>query len=245
MTVLIHGFTNAPDDFGNWFQVLRREGFNVQTVPFKRDDTVYKSIEVFAKVLDKQIKNIDKKVSLNLIGFSRGGLVLRYYLQNLYSGERKINVVITVATPHAGTNLATLGHVAASVGNFLLKLVNVNALEPAAKTTLPQMSALLSDFLGKLNTESAREIYRSIPLLNIWLSKDGVIVPASNALFPFPEGCNYEIRENITHSMVLEPPGTRTILEEVIIPVLRNETVIPRKGPQSIEEWKERQALIN
>lgn len=47
--------------------------------------------------------------SMNLAGFSAGGLISRMYMVTRKSDEPKIAMLITIATPHLGTHMAEIG----------------------------------------------------------------------------------------------------------------------------------------
>jgi len=70
------------------------------------------SIIVQARFLASFLKAITKHhpgESLNLAGFSAGGLVSRMYMVVRKNDEPKIATLITIATPHLGTHMAEIG----------------------------------------------------------------------------------------------------------------------------------------
>lgn len=85
-----------------------------------------------------------KKININLIGHSMGGLVSRYYMENLY-GSRNINKLITIDTPHWGSGFADVAM------NFMPQFVPADAdLSPSGRIYGGSgMSEKLSDYVYK------------------------------------------------------------------------------------------------
>lgn len=238
--ILVHGFTNNPSDFNLWLRVLKENKLLSSTIPFSKKDTIFESIPKYSLTLSEFIASLDNE-KIVLIGYSMGGLVIRFFLQNLLDSKTPISQVVTVATPHYGTNFATLGLIGGIFGDLISQIVRDKPMLDKAiiDTTIAQLSPY-SPFIKKLNNITPRiaKIYKKIDFLNIWLKNDSVIIPAGNAIFPMRGIVNREISSDTIHNLVLKPRGTEEILVEEIIPILKRQKRRRKKGPQSIEDWK-------
>ena len=127
-TLLVHGFGHNRS---GWFvlnQHLRRAGFtSVHTWnydPWRHD------IPELAEMLSDRVemlRGLTGADRVNVVGHSLGGILLRWYVQEL-SGDARVRNAITVASPHEGTRLATFipgrrGRIASELapGSWLLR----------------------------------------------------------------------------------------------------------------------------
>ena len=99
--------------------------------------------------------NFDAGESIDVVGFSMGGLVARYYIQRL-GGIERVRRFITVSSPHKGTWTAFLRH------------------NRGARQMRPG-----SDFLQDLNRDAAT--LSRIEFTTIWTPFDLMIVPADSS----------------------------------------------------------------
>lgn len=111
-------------------------------------------------------QNVKQDQSIDLIGFSMGGLVSRYYIQRL-SGMGRVKHFITISSPHHGTLMA--------------KLLN----NKGSKQMRPN-----SDFIQGINKDV--NDLNQIKFTSIWTPLDLMIIPASSSHLPFGK----EIRIN-------------------------------------------------
>lgn len=101
--------------------------------------------------------------SVDLVGYSAGGVVVRYYVAEL-GGAAHVRRVVTVAAPHHGTDLAAL---ATSIGG--------GACPEACRQLDPD-----SDLLRELNRDDETP---AGPLwLSLWTETDRTVVPADSAV---------------------------------------------------------------
>lgn len=87
---------------------LRKRGFeSIHTLNlFPLIRGIRNSAEKVSRLIDRlKVSSPDKRVVL--IGFSMGGVIARYYAEQL-GGGRNISMVITIASPHRGTKLLPL-----------------------------------------------------------------------------------------------------------------------------------------
>jgi triacylglycerol lipase len=105
--LLIHGFACSR---GAWWWLRRRleaAGWTVATINL---EPIYSSIEDYVEPLAKRIDAVLAETGasqLILVGHSMGGLVARAYLRRF--GVQRVARLITLATPHAGSELARIG----------------------------------------------------------------------------------------------------------------------------------------
>lgn len=153
--ILIHGINDSAKNMRHIKKHLSEFGFIVHSV-----DLLPSSGEVGIEVLASQLDNfINTKIEcyqqFNLIGFSMGGLICRYYLQRL-NGLSRIAHFITISSPHFGTLTAYLSN----------------------KMAARQMRTN-SNFIKDINDDL--KILKSIKVTSIWTPLDLMILPASSS----------------------------------------------------------------
>jgi len=93
---------------------------------------------------------------INLVGHSMGGLIARYYIERL-GGASRVNVCVTIGTPHHGSLLSRL-----ALGT------NARQMRPGSK------------FLADLNR--FEHISRETRLVSIWSTFDNMSVPRTTSV---------------------------------------------------------------
>lgn len=115
-----HVLDRAGWEDGGHLRIENQQVMNYrQSEPQKYDRSFYTldtpsdaPVGLQAQFLATFLKAISKRhpgESINLAGFSAGGLVARMYMVNRKDDEPKIASLITISTPHLGTQLAELG----------------------------------------------------------------------------------------------------------------------------------------
>lgn len=105
--ILVHGFTDNARRMGHMSTYLKRRGHNVLTPTLLPSNGTI-PLEELAKQLEIFIQNtIPATDRIDLVGFSMGGLICRYYLQRL-GGLLITDKFISISTPHNGTLTAHL-----------------------------------------------------------------------------------------------------------------------------------------
>lgn len=106
--LLVHGLADNRSVFTVLRRGLRRRGFgNVTTLnysPLTRD------VRTAAVRLAEEVERIVAETGhdrIHIVGHSLGGLVARYYVTRL-GGDERVQTVVTLGTPHAGTRVAHL-----------------------------------------------------------------------------------------------------------------------------------------
>ncbi|NES93186.1 lipase, partial [Okeania sp. SIO2B9] len=142
--------------------------------------------------LAEQVANYVDKIfppnqPFDLIGFSMGGIVSRYYVQRL-GGIERVERFITISSPHNGT-------------------LTGYALNLAAPTQMRPKSAFLED----LNQDIA--LLEQINFTSIWTPYDAMILPARSSQIPV--GKDIKINVLLHAWMVSDEKVLKLIVEEL------------------------------
>ena len=122
-----------------------------------------KGIEYASANLKKQIdERFGKTEKISLIGFSMGGIVARYYLQEM-DGASRVNKFFSIASPHKGSYWAY----------FPYPTKGVKQLRPN------------SQFLKQL--EASENSLKNVKLFSYWTPLDLSIIPSSNSYWKVAE----------------------------------------------------------
>lgn len=100
--VMVHGFLERGNNFKMLSKRLEKHQIGCHVMRLKPSDG-RTGLDALALQLKEQIESElgqDKKFSI--VSYSMGGLISRYYLQNL-DGASRCQQLITVSTPHHGT----------------------------------------------------------------------------------------------------------------------------------------------
>lgn len=105
--VLVHGIFNTGKVMGWMKKQFELQGFDCfapTLAPFDGS----KGVEFAAESLQQQIRSrFGESETIALIGFSMGGVVARFYLQQL-EGNARASHLFTVSSPHLGSYMAYL-----------------------------------------------------------------------------------------------------------------------------------------
>jgi triacylglycerol lipase len=104
--LLVHGFIDNHAIFTVMERALRRRGFHMLTA--YDYDLLTHSIPRAAIRLGETIERLVTQSGyerIHVIGHSLGGLITRYYVQRL-GGDSCVHTLVTLGTPHQGTQLA-------------------------------------------------------------------------------------------------------------------------------------------
>ena len=105
--VLVHGFMEVGGNYRMLHKRLHKKGIGCLIVRLTPRDGSG-GLEKLAQQLKEQInKAYGTEKRFSMVGFSMGGLVSRYYLQEL-GGAKRCDQLITLSTPHHGTRVAKL-----------------------------------------------------------------------------------------------------------------------------------------
>ena len=104
---LIHGLWNNPKLFEKLIKKIRDDDYELHRphLPHKFGKT---SLRQLASDLDSKIKQlVGSEIEIDIVGFSMGGLISRFWLQN-YGGFLRTKRFFSIGTPHYGTYTAQM-----------------------------------------------------------------------------------------------------------------------------------------
>ena len=186
--VLLHGLDDTSRLFDRLGPFLEKRGWKVydlDLIPSNGDAGLDMLGEQVATYVDK---TFCRQEPLDLVGFSMGGLVARYYLQRL-AGLRRVQRLITISSPHQGTWTA-----------FLRANAGARQMRPASK------------FLRELNSD--RHILKKIRFTSIWSPLDLMIVPASSSCVREA----HSIRVNVVaHALMMRDARVLQLVKKALV----------------------------
>lgn len=153
--LLIHGLTDTTLIFRQMSTYLSAQGWAVHSFDLKPNNGAMPLNKLAVQVADYVAKSFDPEQPLDIIGFSMGGIVARYYIQRL-GGIKRVQRFISIAAPNNGTLTAYL------------------SLRPGCMQMRPD-----SQFLQDLNQDS--DMLANLNFTTIWTPLDLMIVPPSSS----------------------------------------------------------------
>ncbi|MEL4898153.1 esterase/lipase family protein [Crocosphaera sp. Alani8] len=154
--LLVHGIYNTSAKFNRMTKYLTNLGWVVHRLSLKPNNGNGHLEKLAQQVNDYVNNNFDRKQPIDLVGFSMGGLVTRYYLQRL-GGIRKVQRYINISAPNHGTVTA-----------YILPNPGIKQMRPK------------SQFLQDLNKD-VKTTLDSIDVTVIWTPFDLMIFPPSSS----------------------------------------------------------------
>jgi pimeloyl-ACP methyl ester carboxylesterase len=188
VVLLVPGYAGGkPMMWGTGRYLHKSAGLEERLCRFS-DYGIMKPIPEYATELDAIVKGLGLAPGdrLDLVAFSMGGLVCRYWLEEM---DGRANRLIAVCTPHHGTTKGS---------GFADTSSSVRDLQPG------------SDFLKKLNDGSRPE---GVGYHSVRLSGDRTIRPGCSALLPGAR--NYEIPGRL-HSAALYRKCVWELIRDII-----------------------------
>ncbi len=156
--LLVHGIWDTGKVFRKMSSYLQERGCDVYDLDLAPNNGDAVLEELAGQVANYINTTFEPDLPLDLVGFSMGGIVSRYYIQRL-GGIKRVKRFITISTPHHGTHIAYLSE------------------RPGAKQMRPN-----SRFLEDLNQNVS--ILKQIDFTSIWTPFDMMIVPANSSNMP-------------------------------------------------------------
>ena len=181
--LLIHGIKDDARKMEPMARYLRAQGWDAKTMSF-RPSWGQKGLDVLAGQVAQFIgENYAPAEKIDLVAFSMGGLVTRYYLQRL-GGLERVQRYVTLSTPHHGTLLAYL-------------LPNAGC----------RQMRFGSAFLRDLASDADR--LAQLDFTSFWTPLDTIIVPARSSIMP--QARNERMVIALHPLMVLQPRAQRAV----------------------------------
>ncbi len=165
--VLVHGFWDTGAIFDPLVAILEKQGCHCFAPSFCpndfRDGVRAETLQLSAAV----DRRFGQRAPLVFVCFSMGGLVARDYVEN-FGGERRTSGMLFISTAHLGTVWA-----AASPRPGVREL------------------GIRSAFIRALNARVGA--MERIPVRAYWTPFDLVVLPATNARWPFAKGMSQSV----------------------------------------------------
>ncbi len=185
--LLVHGINDTGAVFNKMAFYLRQRGLSVYTVDLVPNNG--------SEVLDKLAQHVANYVAatfepeqpLDLVGFSMGGIVSRYYIQRL-GGIERVQRFITISSPHKGTIVA--------YGTWLAGAVQMR----------PD-----SSFLEDLNSDV--QMLKQLNFTSIWTPYDLMILPAKSSQLGIGKEVSLPV---VLHPLMLTDARTLGIVAEAL-----------------------------
>lgn len=191
--LLIHGIEDTGAVFNTMASYLTQLGWPVYTLDLVPNNATV-GLDILAQqVSDYVLNNFAPQQPIDLVGFSMGGIVSRYYVQRL-GGFKRVQRLITISSPHHGTLMAY-----ASQRQGCLQMRSN------------------SQFLQDLNTDA--HILEQLNFTSIWTPYDLMIVPAKSSQMPV--GKEIIVRVLLHPAMLTDPKSLAAVasaLTETIKP---------------------------
>ncbi|MGD1898855.1 MAG: esterase/lipase family protein [Phormidesmis sp.] len=175
--VLVHGIWNTAQIFNPLKSYLESAGWSVHTfsmTPCNGDAPIEVLAQQVAQFVDD---SFSVHQTFDLVGFSMGGLISRYYLQRL-GGLQRVEKFVAVCAPHYGTLLA--------MGSQRL---GVRQMRP------------LSPFITELNRDAHR--LNKIQVSSLWTLFDWLILPPWSSRLAFGHTARLTVAG---HNLMLKDP---------------------------------------
>ncbi|MFN5872513.1 MAG: lipase [Anabaena sp. WA113] len=185
--LLVHGINDTGAVFNKMAFYLRQQGLSVYTVDLIPNNG--------SEVLEKLAQQVANYVNdtfevarpVDIVGFSMGGIVSRYYIQRL-GGINKVQRFITISSPHKGTIIA--------YGTWLAGAVQMR----------PN-----SDFINDLNADF--KMLKQLNFTSIWTPYDLMILPATSSRLGIGKEVTIPV---ILHPLMLTDTRTLTIVADAL-----------------------------
>ncbi|MBN3923087.1 triacylglycerol lipase [Nostoc sp. NMS4] len=153
--LLIHGIVDTEAVFHKMRAYLIQRGWSVYSLNLVPNNGDIGLDELAKQVADYVTATFAPEQRLDLIGFSMGGIVSRYYVQRL-GGINRVHRFITISSPHHGT------------------VVAYGSRRPGCLQMRPD-----SIFLKDLNSDAV--MLGQLDFTSIWTPYDLMIVPANSS----------------------------------------------------------------
>lgn len=185
--LLVHGIFVKQRVFNRLYAYLTALGWEVHRFDLKPNNGRLGLDELALQIADYVEKNFSSSQPFDLVGLSMGGLVSRYYVQRL-GGIKRVERLITIASPHQGTIMA-----------YLLPFSSCVQMRPG------------SNFLQDLNQDIA--VLEQINFTSLWTPYDFVIVPARSSQL----GIGQEVKLSVfAHAMMVRDKRILEVVEATL-----------------------------
>ena len=192
--ILIHGIWDTKTIFNKMSGHLTQLGWSVHSLNLLPNDGSL-GLDLLAQQLADYIsQTFHPEQSIDLVGYSMGGIVSRYYVQRL-GGINRVQRFITISSPHNGTLTA-----------YCLHLPGYLHMRPN--------SGLLRD----LNQDVT--MLKRLNFTSMWTPFDVMILPANSSRMPV--GKEVKLNVLLHRQMVTDDRSLNALVEELEAPILQS-----------------------
>lgn len=156
--VLVHGINDTGQVFRTMTTYLKKRGWSVYTLDLVPNNGDFGLEKLAQQLADYISKTFVAEQALDIVGFSMGGIVSRYYVQRL-GGINRVQRFVTISSPHKGTVLAYA------------------SVRPGCVQMRPS-----SAFIEDLNSDLS--MLKQLNFTSIWTPYDLMIVPTHSSRLP-------------------------------------------------------------
>jgi triacylglycerol lipase len=189
--ILIHGIWDTKAIFSKMSARLTQLGWCVHSLNLTPNDGSLGLDSLAKQLADYISETFDPKQSLDIVGYSMGGIVSRYYVQRL-GGINRVQRFITISSPHKGTLTA-----------YSLPLPGYLDMRPD------------SGLLRELNQDVT--VLKRINFTSMWTPFDIMILPSNSSQMPV--GKEVKINVMLHRQMVTETQSINALVEELKAPI--------------------------
>lgn len=182
--LLIHGIGDDASCMMRMAGFLRADGWEVHTLDL-RPNWGQAGLEPLAGEIEKYADGELHGRKFDLVGFSMGGLVSRYYVQRL-GGVQRVEHFVTLSAPHHGSYWA-----------WAIPNEGCREMRPG------------SDFLRDLASDA--DVLKKVKFTSFYTPWDVVIVPSRSSIMP--QAHNVKVPVGSHPGMVLRRTSIRAVAE--------------------------------
>jgi len=193
--LLVHGWLDTTAKFNKMAAYLRNSGWEVHCFDLVPNLGNIELEKLADQVADYVANTFESDRPFDLIGFSMGGIVSRYYVQRL-GGIDRVQRFIAISSPHQGT-----------LTGYALNLPGIAQMRPKCP------------FLEDLNRDAA--ILERLNFTSIWTPFDAIILPAKSSQMPI--GREIKVNVPIHAWMVSDKRVIQAVAQELEAPVEKGE----------------------
>ncbi|GET44441.1 esterase/lipase family protein [Microseira wollei] len=206
--LLVHGLNDTGAVFGKMAPYLTNLGwyvYDLDLIPCNGDA----KLDHLARQVAYYINNtFEAEQPIDIVGFSMGGIVSRYYIQRL-GGINRVQRFITIASPHRGTFAAYA------------------STRPGCVQMRPD-----SEFLLDLNRDVT--MLKKLNFTSIWTPLDLMIVPANSSQLPV--GKDVQVLAATHPLMLTDNRSLQTVAMALTEPIVREREHTDGEGSNSQQQ---------
>ncbi|MEL7037656.1 MAG: triacylglycerol lipase [Cyanobacteria bacterium J06592_8] len=185
--ILIHGIFDTVAIFRKMSAELTKQGWDVHSFNLVPNYGFLGLDRLAEQVTNYVEQTFPPEQPIDLVGFSMGGIVSRYYVQRL-GGIERVQRFVTISSPHNGTWTA-------------YPYVTPGALQMRPKC----------QFLEDLNQDVAQ--LNQVNFTSIWTPRDLMIVPANSSQLPVGQDIQLDVW---LHAWMVEDPRCINVVAETL-----------------------------